>query len=248
MQSLRKPQDPSRRPLDWFLLGYCQNKPKSKLDVAESNFTLISIYIRHRETGEEHINNVLFVAGLSGGEFSALVLICRHTSAPCAETPNLPSMHRSKLPEAESHRFGMQTQAVLHQRVRQLHSRAPYGKIWDLVGLEDMLHSLHFLPFFPSSGLHTHDNSSRKCKLGRGWLLNFPSCYSSTAYPPSLNISWGDSKTKLLPGNDSVPPVSKAAAQYSITQQPQAVGATCESKVRTVSFPYSHSFRVGRSV
>lgn len=55
-----------------------------------------------------------------------------------------------------------------------------------------------------------------------------------------------DSKTKLLPGNDSVPPVSKAAAQYSITQQPQAVGATCENKVRTVSLPYSHPFHVGR--
>lgn len=113
-----------------------------------------------------------------------------------------------------------------------------------LVSLEDILHFLHF---FPSSGLPIHDNSSRKCKLGRGWWLNFSSCYSTTAYPLSLNISWGDSKTKLLPGNDSVPPVSKAAAQCSITQQPQAVGATCENKARTVSLPYSHSFHVGRS-
>lgn len=30
--------------------------------MAEPNFTLISIYITHRETGEEHINNELFVA------------------------------------------------------------------------------------------------------------------------------------------------------------------------------------------
>lgn len=213
--------------------------------MAESNFILISIYIRHRETGEEHINNVLFVAGLWGGEFSALVLICMHTPAPCAETPNLPSMHNSRLPEAESHRLGCRlrlyytrgTDSCISEPLMEKHGEG-------LVSLEDILHFLHF---FPSSGLPIYDNSSRKCKLGRGWWLNFSSCYSTTAYPLSLNISWGDSKTKLLPGNDSVPPVSKAAAQCSITQQPQAVGATCENKVRTVSLPYSRSFHIGRS-
>lgn len=85
--SLRKPQGPSRRPFsNWLLHGYYQNKLKSKLDVAESNFILISIYITHRETQEEHINNVLFVAGVSGGEFSAIILTLTYTPAHCSET------------------------------------------------------------------------------------------------------------------------------------------------------------------
>lgn len=68
---------------------------------------MISIYITHRETREEHINNVLFVADLSGGEFSAIVLILLHTPAHHAESPNLLLfIHGSKLPEAEPHRLG----------------------------------------------------------------------------------------------------------------------------------------------
>lgn len=174
MQSLRKPQDPSRRPLDWFLLGYHQNKPKSKLDVAESNFTLIGIYITGRETWEEHINNVLLVAGLSGGEFSALVLICMHTPAPCGETPNLPSVHRSKLPEAESHRLGCRLRL---NYTRGSHSCIPeprmekHGELPHLVNLEDIFCSLNF---FPSSGLDIYDNSPRKCKLGSFDCWVFP--------------------------------------------------------------------------
>lgn len=98
---------------------------KSKLDVAESNFTLISICITHRETGEEHINNVLFVAGLSGGEFSALVLITHQLSV---QKPQIfPLCTEVNFQNLES-QVGVQTQGSLNQRVRQLHSRAPDGK------------------------------------------------------------------------------------------------------------------------
>lgn len=121
-----------------------------------------------------------------------------HTPALCAETPNLPSTHRNKLAGAESHRLGCRLRLY---STRGSDSCIPeplmgkHGELPDLGNLEDVPHSLHF---FPSSGLHVYDNSCRKCKLGRGWLLNFSSCYSTTTYPPSFNICWGGLQNKII--------------------------------------------------
>lgn len=107
-------------------------------------------------------------------------------------------MHRSKLPEAEPHRLGCRvvlyyTSGSSHQRaafwIRASHrKKLMMGRSPDLVILEDILHSLNC---FLSSGLDISDKAPRKRKLGRRWLLDFSSCYSTTAYPPSLNTSWG---------------------------------------------------------
>lgn len=162
-------------------------------------------------------------------------------------------MHRSKLPEAEPHRLGCRvvlyyTSGSSHQRaafwIRASHGKKTNdGESPDLVILEDILHSLNC---FLSSGLDISDNTPRKRKLGRSWLLGFSSCYSTTTYPPNLNTSWGD--LLQLPRNDSVPSPAETATQYNITQQPQGVCATCENKVRIVSLPCSHSFLVGGRV